>query len=590
MFTLLIAYLGGVLTILSPCVLPVVPFLFARVGRPWRSHGLPMLLGMALAFCLAASLAAIGGAAVVEWHEAGRTAALVLLAVFGLALVFPSLAERAAAPLVALANRVAVEPGSRLGPLSSFVIGASTGLLWAPCAGPILGLILTSAALGGAGVDTTLMLAAYAAGACTSLALALLLGGRLHARLRRLLPAAQGLRRAAGVVVVASVAAVATGADVQLLAKLPLDTTTRIERALVERITSDAPRDDRASEAPAPAPGLMPASFTAAAAPATHEDSVLGALSMAGEWINSPGLDAQQLRGRVVLVNFWTYSCINCLRTLPYLQAWAEKYKDAGLVVVGVHTPEFAFEKQPANVRQAVAKLGVRYPVALDNDFRVWRAFNNRAWPAFYFVDAQGQVRHVQLGEERYDAAERVIRQMLADAGRPLPAGERVAPVGEGVQAAPAPRPASSQEAYLGFERAGGFASRGGVALDRVQAYALPASLRVDQWALGGDWLVASDRVQLANAGGRIAYRFDARDLHLVLGPGADGKPVRFRVRIDGHTPQGDHGFDVDAQGVGTIDSHRLFQLLRRQDYRRDALFEIEFLDGGAQAYAFTFG
>jgi len=323
----------------------------------------------------------------------------------------------------------------------------------------------------------------------------------------------------------------------------------------------------------------------------TGTPAPLHALKDAGPWIHSPALTPEQLRGKVVLVDFWTYSCINCLRTLPYVRAWAERYKDAGLVVVGVHTPEFDFEKLPAHVQEATERLQISYPVVVDSDFAVWRAFGNRAWPALYFVDAQGRIRHQQYGEGRYEQAEELIRKLLTEAGRgaALPPG-LAAPIGVGTQAPPAPRPALSEETYLGYARASGFESGGAAARDRVTTHSGPLPTKVDHWSLTGDWTVAPERVVLARPNGRIAYRFLARDVHLVLGTPADGKPVRFRVRVDGQAPLEDHGADVDAQGHGVVDGYRLYQLVRRKSTERDALFEIEFLDPGVQAYAFTFG
>ncbi len=596
MLVLLVAYLGGVLTILSPCILPVLPFVFARADRPFRSHGLPMLAGMALAFAAVATLAAVGGGWVVAANEYGRYAAIALLALFGLTLLVPSLAERLSRPLVALGLRLADAPagGSAFSPL---LLGVGTGLLWAPCAGPILGLILTGAALNGASIGTSLLLLAYAAGACTSLAGALLFGHRVFARLKGSLHTGEWLRRLAGAAVLAGVAAIALGLDTGLLARLSGGTTTALEQALLERIGMPghaAPRVARAEPGEPAEGGLLPTAAAAEAPPAPRLPlRDLGAfppLAGATEWLNSPPLTPEALRGKVVLVDFWTYSCINCLRTLPYLRAWAEKYKDAGLVVLGVHTPEFAFEKRPANVRRAVKDLGIGFPVALDSDYAVWRAFDNRAWPAFYFIDAQGRIRHQQFGEGRYAMAEQVIQQLLAEAGQARVASGLVAPQGLGTQAAPGGDPVRSGETYIGLERAEGFASPGGLVPGRAHAYQAPAALRINQWSLAGDWAVDGERAVLARPGGRIAYRFQARDLHLVLGPAADGRPVRFRVRIDGQPPQADHGFDTDAQGLGVVDAQRLYQLVRQQGGARERLFEIEFLDPGAQAYAFTFG
>ncbi|MBT2325478.1 cytochrome c biogenesis protein DipZ [Variovorax paradoxus] len=590
MLILIVAYLGGVLTILSPCILPVLPFVFARADRSFRSHGLPLLLGMAIAFAAIASLAAVGGSWVVELNQYGRYAAIALLGVFGATLLFPALADRMSRPLVALGIRLSQPPAegtaARASLLSPLLLGVGTGLLWAPCAGPILGLILTSAALNGASAGTSLLLLAYAAGACTSLAAALLFGGRLFSAMKGSLHTGEWIRRAAGAAVLVGVGAIALGLDTGVLARLSYGTTSALEQALVDKLDIQRPQPPRSDT------GLAPVGATREAAP----ERVLGtegsfpSLAGATEWINAAPLTPEGLRGKVVLVDFWTYSCINCLRTLPYLRAWAEKYKDAGLVVIGVHAPEFAFEKRTANVRRAVKDLDIGFPVAVDNDFAIWRRFDNQAWPAFYFIDAEGRIRHHHFGENQYQRSEQVIQQLLAEAGRPqVPAG-LVAPQGRGVEAAPGASPALSGEAYLGWERARNFASPGGIAGDRAKAYQGASVLRTNQWALAGDWTVERERALLNQAGGRIAHRFHARDLHLVLGPAAEGKPVRFRVLVDGKPPLADHGFDVDAQGHGTIDGQRLYQLVRQAASARERLFEIEFLDAGAQAYAFTFG
>ncbi|MGJ7500303.1 cytochrome c biogenesis protein DipZ [Variovorax sp. ZT5P49] len=591
MLLLIVAYLGGVLTILSPCILPVLPFVFARADRPFRSHGLPMLLGMALAFSAIATLAAVGGGWVVALNEYGRSAAIALLAVFGVTLLFPSVADRLSRPLVALGLRLSGPASGKASVFSPLLLGVGTGLLWAPCAGPILGLILTGAALNGASIGTSLLLLAYAAGACTSLAAALLFGGRLFSAMKGSLRTGEWMRRVAGVAVLAGVGAIALGLDTGLLSRLSVGTTSALEKALVEKI--DMPMPSPQPQASIDSGGLVRTSTQPEPkkpALTLPDEGSLPSLAGATEWINSALLTPEGLRGKVVLVDFWTYSCINCLRTLPYVRAWAEKYKDAGLVVVGVHTPEFAFEKLPANVRRATKDLGIGFPVAVDSNYAIWRAFGNQYWPAFYVVDAQGRIRHHQFGEGQYAKSEQVIQQLLAEAGRPVVSADVVSPEGQGTQAAPASSPALSGETYLGYERAHSFASPGGIAKDRARVYPAASSLRVNQWALSGEWTVGSERAVLVRANGRVAYRFHARDLHLVLGPSADGKPVRFKVLIDGKPPLADHGTDTDAQGNGTIDGQRLYQLVRQTVNEKDRLFEIEFLDAGAQAYVFTFG
>ncbi len=318
--------------------------------------------------------------------------------------------------------------------------------------------------------------------------------------------------------------------------------------------------------------------------------SELASLERADEWLNSPPLTASALRGKVVLIDFWTYTCINWLRTLPYVRAWAEKYKAQGLVVVGVHAPEFSFEKNLVNVRRAVKDVRVEHPVAVDNDHVIWRAFSNQYWPALYFVDAQGRVRHHHFGEGSYEQSEMIIQQLLAEAGASEVSREPTMVDGRGLEAAADWRNLRSGENYVGYERTQNFASPGGAALDQSRMYALPARLRLNDWALSGEWTVKREATVLNKPNGRIAYRFHARDLHLVMGPPAPGISVRFRVLIDGQPPGSGHGGDVDDQGNGTVAEQRLYQLIRQPMPIADRQFEIEFLDPGVEVFAFTFG
>jgi thiol-disulfide isomerase/thioredoxin len=316
----------------------------------------------------------------------------------------------------------------------------------------------------------------------------------------------------------------------------------------------------------------------------------LTSLERANEWLNSPPLTAPALRGKVVLVDFWTYTCINWLRTLPYVRAWDEKYRNHGLVVIGVHAPEFAFEKNMNNVRWAVKELRVDYPVAVDNDHVIWRAFKNQYWPALYFIDSQGRVRHHHFGEGSYEQSEMIIQELLAEAGV---AGVSRAPVSVGARGIEATADWSnlkSPENYVGYERTQNFTSPGGAVLDQPRVYVLPARQRLNDWALSGDWTVKNQAAVLNKANGRIVYRFHARDLHLVMGPPAPGTPVRFRVLIDGRPPGPAHGIDVDEQGEGTVTEQRLYQLIRQPMPIADRQFEIEFLGPGVEAFAFTFG
>jgi thiol-disulfide isomerase/thioredoxin len=307
-------------------------------------------------------------------------------------------------------------------------------------------------------------------------------------------------------------------------------------------------------------------------------------------WLNSKALTGEDLRGKVVVVEFWTYTCINWLRTAPYVRAWAEKYKDKGLVVIGVHTPEFEFEKNVDNVRRESANQNVNYPIAIDSDYAIWSAFKNKYWPALYFVDARGRVRHHQFGEGDYERSERVIQQLLAESQNGDGATDLVAVKGLGFEAAADWNELGSPENYLGYARTLNFASPGGVVLDKAHVYEIPTRLTVNQWALSGDWKVAMSSAISAAPNARIAYRFHARDLHLVMSTSTLGVPVRFRVTIDGQPPGADHGLDVDEQGNGVVTQPRLYQLIRQSGAVMDRQFEIEFLDPGVGAHAFTFG
>jgi thiol-disulfide isomerase/thioredoxin len=316
----------------------------------------------------------------------------------------------------------------------------------------------------------------------------------------------------------------------------------------------------------------------------------LPSLGGATGWLGSPPLTAADLRGKVVLVDFWTYTCINWLRSLPHVRAWAEKYKDQGLVVIGVHSPEFAFEKNLDNVRRAAKDMRVGYPIAIDSDYAIWRAFNNQYWPALYFVDAQGRIRHHQFGEGEYEQSEMIIQQLLAEAGASGIGHDLVSVDAAGTEAAADWGSLNSPENYVGYERTENFASPGGAALNKRRVYDVPARLSLNHWALSGDWTVEKQATVLNKVNGRIAYRFHARDLHLVLAPPSEGHPIRFRVKIDGAPPGPDHGLDVDAEGWGSVQDARLYQLVRQTGPVADRTFEIEFFDPDVRAYAFTFG
>ncbi|MBC7842060.1 MAG: redoxin family protein [Gemmatimonadaceae bacterium] len=334
--------------------------------------------------------------------------------------------------------------------------------------------------------------------------------------------------------------------------------------------------------------GSSAAQLSCAAFP--PDEGKLPSLDNATAWLNSPALASPGLRGRVVVVQFWTYTCINWLRTLPYTRAWAERYERHGLVIVGVHSPEFAFERNVENVRRAAGELNVAYPIAVDSDHAIWRAFSNQYWPALYIADAQGRVRHHQFGEGGYERSEAIIQQLLAESGATSVARTPVSVTGRGVEAAADWANLKSPESYLGYDRASSFAPSGELTIDERRRYIVPVQSTLNRWSLSGEWTARRDAVVLNAPSGRIVYRFHARDVHLVMGPAIPGRTVRFRVRIDGHPPGEARGSDVDANGDGLVGAPRMYQLIRQTTPIAERRFEIEFLDRSVEAFAFTFG
>ncbi|MBD9498036.1 cytochrome c biogenesis protein DipZ [Ensifer sp. ENS01] len=589
MILFVVAYLAGVLTIVSPCILPVLPFVFARAGQPFSTSILPMLLAKIVTFAGIASLAALGGNWAVQANAYGRYAAIAMLAVFGVTLLSTRAAAFVTGPLVELGNRLSrkAATGEKGSIGGSILLGVATGLLWAPCAGPVLGLVLTGAALNGANAQTTLLLVAYAAGAATSLALAVLAGARVFAAMKRFLGLGDRIRQGLGVAVLAGVGAIALGLDTGLLAQLSYASTSGVEQSILDRLRSGAsPVDVASTRMTLAAKDTRQAAYRSDLPVEGQFPSLDGAV----QWLNSKPLTPAELRGKVVLVDFWTYSCINCIRTIPYVRAWAEKYRDQGLVVIGVHAPEFAFEKQIGNVEKAVRDFKITYPVAIDNNFAIWRAFSNSYWPAHYFIDAEGQIRYTHFGEGDYEGSERVIQDLLAEAaGKKKAEDDLVKPNAGGAEASPDLARLGSGETYVGYARAANFVSPEGVSANTSARYTV-GNPGLNEWGLTGNWTVGAEEARLNEAGGGITYRFRARDLHLVLGTGAGGRPVPFQITIDGVAPGADHGADIDAAGKGTVTATRLYQLVRQSGAARERTFEIRFLAPGAEAFVFTFG
>jgi cytochrome c biogenesis protein CcdA/thiol-disulfide isomerase/thioredoxin len=398
----LIAFLGGILTVLSPCILPVVPFLFAGVKRT-RSSILLTLGGMVLTFALISSLAVVSSEWVVQANNTGRHIALIVMVLFALSLISARVGDWLARPFVALGNRLDPDSRKMSGPLSSVMIGVATGLLWAPCAGPILGVILTGAMLQGANAQTSLLLVAYGLGSALSLGVMIFAGRGLVNRLKASIPVTGWLRRGAGVAVLAAAAVISTGADKTLLAGTSSEGVSSLEKGVLENVPKVV--DYFVSKVKAD--------------PMDNAQGAMPSLNGAVEWINSPALTRESLKGKVVLVDFWTFDCINCQHTLPYVKDWAKKYEKEGLVVIGVHTPEYGFERIIDNVKDQVKKLGITYPVAIDNNYTIWRAFDNQYWPAHYLIDAKGQVRYTHFGEGSYETQEKMIQQLLEEAKAP---------------------------------------------------------------------------------------------------------------------------------------------------------------------------
>ncbi|WLH37740.1 cytochrome c biogenesis protein DipZ [Pseudomonas sp. FP2196] len=399
----LIAFLGGLLTVLSPCILPVVPFLFAGANRS-RASILLTLGGMALTFALIASLAVVSSEWVIEASNSGRHIALIVMALFALSLISARIGDWLTRPFVMLGNRLDPDARKKAGPMGSIMLGVATGLLWAPCAGPILGVILTGAMLQGANAQTSLLLLAYGAGSALSLGTLIFAGRGLVNRLKPSIPFTGWFRRGAGVAVLAAAAVISTGADKTLLAGTSSESVASIEKSVLENV-----------------PKVVDYFVSKVRADSMMDESKGAMPSLAGavQWLNSPELSAESLRGKVVLVDFWTYDCINCQRTLPYVKAWEQKYGKDGLVVIGVHTPEYGFERIIDNVKDQVKKLGITYPVAIDNNYAIWRSFENQYWPAHYLIDAKGQMRYSHFGEGRYEAQEQMIQQLLEEAKAP---------------------------------------------------------------------------------------------------------------------------------------------------------------------------
>jgi len=382
-------------------------------------------------------------------------------------------------------------------------------------------------------------------------------------------------RRPLGLAVMIGVLAIAIAWDTNLLTKFSFVNTTKAEEHLISAFPSKKP--------------AVLARSAATYQPALSDEGPMPDLGGAIGWLNSAPLDRKSLRGKVVLVDIWTYTCIYSLRPLPYVKSWAAKYKNAGLIVIGVHTPEFSFEKERVNVENLVRELKVTYPVAIDSNYKIWEAFNNTAWPAQYLIDGKGRIRYHHYGESEYEEIERVIQELLMENGATSLGGLTATISADGIEAAPS-GDVQSVETYIGYRHAERFASPEHLAQDSQRTYSQPAKPSLNEWGLSGSWNVGAESAELQAVPGNIVFRFHARDLHLILAPTKDGKPVRFKVKLDGAAPSDDHGADSSPDGSGEVREPRLYQLIRQKGAVKDRTFEIEFLDPGVQAFDFTFG
>ncbi|MDP2695584.1 MAG: cytochrome c biogenesis protein DipZ [Gallionella sp.] len=541
-----LAFLEGVALIVSPCILPVLPLVLATSAGGGRRRPYGIIIGFVLAFTLFALAARQLVSLLGLDLDLVKNTSLVLLALMGLVLLSSRLSEKFGAltqGLANLGNDLAATKGEGL--LGGIAIGALIGLVWTPCAGPILAAMLVQVIRQQSDLAGNFVILSFGIGAGVPMLIIALAGRRIMGRLGFFARHAEAVRKGFGVLILLSVAYIASGADIEAL--------------FMPKETAEAPRSELVLQEGLGRPYAAP-EFAGIEA-----------------WQNSAPLTMKELQGKVVLIDFWTYSCINCVRTLPYLTDWDKKYRDRGLVIVGVHSPEFEFEKKPANVRDAIAQHGIRYPVALDNNLSTWLNFHNRYWPAHYLIDRQGRVVYTHFGEGKYNVTENNIRYLLG-----------LKEQGETIQVeGPAFAPGQTPETYLGYDRADSFGGKESVIRDAQGGYCFPSTLSADAWALNGTWQVEREKIVAGAQGAALRLNFKARKVFLVLGT-AGGKPVRVTLKLNGEAVGNNAGKDATA-GVVTVERNTLYELIDQQS-PKNGLLEIETDAPGLEAYAFTFG
>lgn len=541
-----LAFLEGVALIVSPCILPVLPLVLATSAGGGRRRPYGIIIGFVLAFTLFALAARQLVSLLGLDLDLVKNASLVLLALMGLVLLSSKLSEKFGAltqGLANLGNDLAATKGEGL--LGGIAIGALIGLVWTPCAGPILAAVLVQVIRQQSDLAGNLVILSFGIGAGVPMLVIALAGRRIMGKLGFFARHAEAVRKGFGVLILLSVAYIASGADIEAL--------------FMPKETAEAPRGELVLQEGLGRPYAAP-EFAGIEA-----------------WQNSAPLTMKELQGKVVLIDFWTYSCINCVRTLPYLTDWDKKYRDRGLVIVGVHSPEFEFEKKPANVRDAIAQHRIRYPVALDNNLSTWLNFHNRYWPAHYLIDRQGRVVYTHFGEGKYNVTENNIRYLLG-----------LKEQGETIQVeGPTFAPGQTPETYLGYDRADSFGGKESVMRDAQGGYRFPSTLSADAWALNGTWQVEREKIVAGGQGAALRLNFKARKVFLVLGT-AGGKPVRVTLKLNGEAVGNNAGKDA-AAGVVTVERNTLYELIDQQS-PKNGLLEIETDAPGLEAYAFTFG
>lgn len=594
---LFIAFIGGFLTIAAPCILAVLPIILgSTIGHQSKFRPIAIVVGLTLSFTgfgiLFTYVTNLFGIS----SETLRTVALLFLAIFGLALIFPGVFEKVIFELQQFAKKLlptkdpaiksSGETLKEKGVMDGFLVGASLGLVWVPCAGPILGAILTLAVTQADLGKTVLLMLFYSLGAGIPM-LTIAYGGNLVInKLKFLKQRGEQIKKLSGIVLLVGVAFIALGLDVKIQTALysVFPQFTKFEEKLLQQ-TSGELGSQKSAEQNSPAQTNV--SSEAGNIPLLEPTQKAPELTGNQGWVNSEPLKLSDLKGKVVIIDFWTYSCINCIRTLPYISTWHKTYKDEGLVIIGVHTPEFPFEKDLNNVKKAIKDYGIEYPVVQDNEFKTWLAYDNHYWPAKYIIDKNGFIRYTHFGEGQYEETEKVIRQLLAEgkASSTMPEEKSSSVQADNVDF----RKIETRETYIGYEREEAQGNKEAIIADKEQTFKEPAQIETDMFYLVGKWIVGPDSAKLSVKSGKIIINYKASQANLVMN--GNGKTMKAKVLLDGKLiAPGIRGADVAADGTVTIKDAKLYSLVDTKDQYERHTLTLEFSDSGVEAFAFTFG